>query len=688
MPEGVDVWVIVLILGIHPVARQRWANKRDLVHFAWRMPLPDLPAPKRHKFKYSLPKLSSYEAEDVPPEFWSRWEKLSLSEGLAQNASWISPVALRGAAEARGVLIDERMEQVCLMLENGAEIGCIGRGRLPTQARNAKQVAEHGEVICDVLQDWVKQGIAAGPLTWVELQDYFGPDYTVNGMNTRPKANGALRIIVDMSSPRDVDTWVPGWFWSPELPGAVNSSMDPDKFPARMSSVKMFTRMLYEVGRGAVVAKIDWSDAYKHIKVCEEDIRLQIIQFAGRYFAELKLVFGARSSAGLYDSVSDIILILALRQASFPRTLTTKHLDDVLAVGTADPGDPVFSFFKAYLEVAEEVGVRLPPVDVDKTKVQSPHSSVTALGMEFDTVAWSVKCPEEKLGRLLHSMRKCLVDGFASAGEVASLVGKILDKVFLIEGGRFNLSEVMAMVEAGAPSEQVVELSGGAREQLAWWFSRLHSTAWTCTIRHPDAHLWPPAGAQEVYSDAAGGSLLNIKAGVGVLMPGGSWSYWPWPSWLQAGLPGPEGAALNAQLQMLELCGPILGMASHPALCRNRDVVFRLDNMSGVYTWRKGYSNRDKLATTLVKALYDLSRYLNCSAFITKVARCSNSAAAAADYLSKGDWDNFFRHSPDSPAKPARIPVALATWLAAPRVDLSLGTSIAEELRSRGEGVL
>ena len=142
-----------------------WANKRNLVHFAWRMPLPALPAPKRHKFKYSLPKLSSYAAEDVPPGFWDRWEKLSLREGVAQNESWISPVALRNAAEARGVLIDEKVEQVCLMLENGAEIGCIGRGRLPTQSRNAKQVVEHGEIICDVLQGWVKQGEIRGIVT-------------------------------------------------------------------------------------------------------------------------------------------------------------------------------------------------------------------------------------------------------------------------------------------------------------------------------------------------------------------------------------------------------------------------------------------------------------------------------------------------------------------------------------------
>lgn len=402
----------------------------------------------------------------------------------------------------------------------------------------------------------------------------------------------------------------------------------------------------------------------------------------------MKLVFGAKSSPGIYDLVSDVFLVLVLREASFPRTLVAKHLDDILAVGRDDPADPVHKFFKAYITLAEEVGIRLPEVNVDKTKVQSPQTTVTALGLEYDTVSWTVRCPEDKLGRLLHELKRCLEKGFATAAEVASLVGKILDKAHLIEGGRFNLSEVFTLVVADAPSELVIVISDLAREQLAWWYARLHSTAWVCKIAHPDAKLWPPAGAAVAHTDAAGGSLLNVRAGVGALMPGGLWCYFPWPRWLQAGLPGPDGRALNAQLLTLELCGPLIGMASLPEVCRNKALVFKIDNMSAVYVWRKGYSSKDKLATTLVKAVYDLSRYLNCSVFFEKIARCSTPGAVAADCLSKGDWDLFFKVSPQSPPGPARIPVPLLAWLNAPVLDLKLGSTIALELQRVGKEVL
>ena len=96
---------------------------------------------------------------------------------------------------------------------------------------------------------------------------------------------------------------------------------------------------------------------------------------------ELKLVFGAKSSPGLYDSVSDVIRDLAILDSDILPTMVTKHLDDVLGVGSSQPGDPVFKFFESYVALAAELGVRLPPVNVDRDKIQSPQTSVTALGM-------------------------------------------------------------------------------------------------------------------------------------------------------------------------------------------------------------------------------------------------------------------------------------------------------------------
>ena len=677
----------IIFIGIYPGAVEKWKARRALERKALQLPVAPLPPLKKHKFKYGFPKLESYAAHDVPSSFWTRWQKLPLARAIEENESWISAQALREAALSRGAW-PEGLEKSCRMLECGADIGCVGRGRLPTRARNSDRVLGDGEILCDVLQDWVCKGIAAGPLTLEELQQSFGDEYTVNTLTTRPKPSGALRIIVDMSSPRDRDSVVPGWLWSPSLPGAVNTSIDPAQFPARMTSVPAFVRILFSVGRGAVVCKIDWCDAYKHVKVRDEDLKLQVIQFAGRYFVELMLVFGARSSPGLYDDVSNVIRDIAVTESGIVRKRVAKHLDDILAVGGAKSDDPVHKFFKAYLALAKEVGVRLPPPDEDKTKCQSPSTTVLALGMEFDTVAWEMRCPELKLGRMLHALRKCLAEGKTTAGELVSLVGQLQDKMIMLEAARFNIAEISALVVEGRPEGEEVSLSVAALEQMRWWFINLQVTAWFCPIRHPDALFWPPAWSKEFFSDAAGGTLVNIKVGVGALLPGGPWCYFPWPAWLKAGMPGPEGQPLNAQLQFLELCGVLIGIAAGPDIFMNSAVNCRIDNSAAVFTWRKGYSNRDKLSSVVVKTIHELASHLNARVFITKVARCSSRETVAVDALSKGDFKTFFGASTRSGPEPLRIPSTLVRWLSAPRVDYMLGTRIVKAWKESGIGAL
>ena len=115
------------------MARRRSAYQAALRARALRVPVAPLPPLKVHKFKYSLPHLHSYKASEVPADFWDHWQKLPLDQAIAGNTSWICPKALLKAAKDRKVEPEGLMES-CYMLEIGADIGCVGRGRLPTRA--------------------------------------------------------------------------------------------------------------------------------------------------------------------------------------------------------------------------------------------------------------------------------------------------------------------------------------------------------------------------------------------------------------------------------------------------------------------------------------------------------------------------------------------------------------------------
>ena len=157
-----------------------------------------------------------------------------------------------------------RLERVCKRLDDGADIGCHGRGRMPTRIPNGASAYEHGERVANALQLWVQQGIAVGPLREEEIP---WEDITVSPILVRLKPNGSARIIVNMSSPHNE-----------EGPGLVNSSINEKDFEARMSSTAKFVESLARVGVGALLCKNDWNSAYKHQHVRSEDLKLQFVE--------------------------------------------------------------------------------------------------------------------------------------------------------------------------------------------------------------------------------------------------------------------------------------------------------------------------------------------------------------------------------------------------------------------------
>ena len=351
--------------------------------------LPPLPEKKKFSPRFDLPELASYEGK-FKAEYWSKWVVRKMRK-TSTDKSWVSHVELRKLAEKSGMRDRFMMERVCSRLEKGAEVGVEGRGRLPTRGKNSPTVYEHGHAVADALQEGIVEGYLTGPYSEEELVALVGKDFTVSPMSCREKPNGKQRIIVDASAPYDKDISVPGWLWSPEKPGSINSTIDIEKYPAKMSSVPKFVRTLYRVGRGARVCKIDQTSAYKHQHIVKEDWKLQIVEWGGKFFMEMRLMFGTKSSPGIYDELHKTYLHSIIEMTpDFSKDDVEQHLDDVLGVGPAevDESKSVDAFFRIYLEEASRVGFRVDSKG-DTDKVQPPSTVCTALGVMFDTVAWT-----------------------------------------------------------------------------------------------------------------------------------------------------------------------------------------------------------------------------------------------------------------------------------------------------------
>ena len=619
---------------------------------------PPLPAPSRKTFraKNALPRLQSYREDPVP----GFWEKFPVNKEAA-GWSLIKGDKLRVLAERVGYR-GAKLDLVLKDLGSGADVGCRGNSRKATWSGNAASAYEFGEQVTDAVASWVVNGFVMGPVDRADLPG----GVKVNGIMCREKPNGSVRIILNMSAPEGE---------------SVNDGIDLSEFPAVMSSTAKWLKALERAGRGCYIMKLDWSDAYKHIRVRKEDVALQWFSWLGKYFVELCLIFGTSSSVGIYDRAAKVVLELVLLICGFLRELVCQHLDDVCAAG----GQELFDFERTYRMVAEEVGVKLAPTD-DPDKAFSPCHQGTVLGVYYDTVEWTWCIPADKLSRLMGQLRAAMDADCLRQDEIWSLVGRVLHYCPLVPAGRFNIDHLIKANGVSSEKKRLVELSPAFKRQVWFWLTMVRVSSGHCRIPDPEDRF--PVWTRECYTDSAGGSMGRPGRGAGVVSESW-WCYYPWARKVNCGVRAEDGKKLGRKLSALELVGPLICLTAGSSWCRNRPVRVWVDNMGSVKIWKKGYSPVCGLCTTLVKAISAVAAGLGCKFTIEKITRCSGAGAVMADCLSKADFNGFRRTALEAgwglDVGPGRIPGSVLRWLENPVVDDQLGGTILREMAGESE---
>ena len=620
-------------------------------------PLCGAPPPKIFKSKLGLP--ATHSSEDPGAAFWAAFP---VNKCLNKTAL-ISATKLYSLAAAAGIANMDAVAVVCKDLTDGADIGCRGAARSHSVSKNSVGCDDYRAEISEAVAGWVIKGFAAGPFLEAELP----ATAKVNSMMCRPKPSGAVRVILNLSAPAGL---------------SVNDGIDAAEFPAKMSSTAKWILVLNKAGRGALMMKVDWADAYKHVPVRAADRDLQWFRWLDRFFVELCLVFGAASSPGIYDRAAKVVLDIVLAISRFPRDMVCQYLDDVCAAAPA--GSAALNNFRAtYKEVAARVGVQLAPED-DPDKAFPPCTAGTVLGVYYDSVNWTWQIPPDKLGRLNDQIKFALAAVALRQDEIWSLVGRIIHYCPLVPAGRFNINELIAINGKWGLKSKLVQLGPAVKRQLRFWLVILNVTAGLATIPLPPT--WAPAWSREFFTDAAGGSASAMGLGCGAVSAGW-WCYLPWGRKINTGVKF-EGKRLSSKMSALELVAPLVCVSSDPALARAQPVRILVDNIGSVRIWLKGYSSRCALCTTLVTALATVAAALGTQVFIEKIPRCAGAGAAAADALSKGQFQRARDMWPGMAPEPAWVAPAILAWVAAPQSDPDLGSKILRDMDQRFGGGL
>ena len=509
--------------------------------------------------------------------------------------------------------------------------------------------------------DWLKKGFAYGPVPLSQVPK----EAKFNCLMTRDKPNGSVRIILNLSSPDGM---------------SVNEGIRSEDFPTVMSSTTEWLRVLKKAGRNCYFVKIDWADAYKHLHVRPEDLNLQWFEWLGKAFQELCLIFGSASSAGIFDATAKIIVFIVRCAANFDPSMLVQHLDDLCAALPRHRLAELEKFDKLFFQIAADLGISLASRD-DPDKSFGPSTSGVVLGVFYDTVKWTWKLPTEKLLRLQLCIQEILPSQSCLQHKMWTIVGKIINICPLVPTGKYNIDHLLRANSESKKRNHLLLLSDDVKKQLRFWHDILPLCANMVAIPDPDPYF--PAGAIQVWTDAAGGSHLTGWNGVGAVTDNW-WAYMPWGHKINAGKDAGNNRKLDRVMSALELLGPLLTISAGYKWCARTAVKVWVDNMASVSIWHKGYSTSCPLSSCLVKAIAVIAGGIGCQITVEKITRCSDVGSELADSLSKGDFQRFHAISHSNawslPSDMAWVPWALKQWVSNPRPDDDLGHKILQEL--------
>ena len=306
---------------------------------------------------------------------------------------------------------------------------------------NMQSARDNPEVIDEYLEKEVRLGRVAGPFEPEACHQVHMSRFGVIPKNHQP---GKWRLIVDLSHPQG---------------GSVNDGIEPELCSLRYTSVEEAARRVRALGPGTLLAKIDVESAYRTVPVHPADRWLLGMRWKGKVYVDTALPFGLRSAPKIFNAIADALQWILAREGCE----VIHYLDDFLLFGRAGSGQCRRVLERA-LELCEKLGV---PIAVHKT--EGPAPVLTFLGIELDTVAMTLRLPEEKLRRLQREIGRWTERRGCTKRELLSLIGQLQHACCVVRPGRSFLRRMIELSKIAKEPHHRLRLNKGFKSDLRWW---------------------------------------------------------------------------------------------------------------------------------------------------------------------------------------------------------------------------
>ena len=324
------------------------------------------------------------------------------------------------------------------------------------------------------------------------------------GLIPKPNQPGKWRLIVDLSSPHGA---------------SVNDAISVEHCHMHYTSVFEAAACIRQLGRGAMLAKINLHQAYRMVPVHADDHPLLGMQWQNETFVDTALPFRLRSAPKIFSAFADALAwILHSRGAAWQ----LHYLDDFLFMGP--PADKSCAkALEVALDTCRELGV---PVAAHKTK--GPATQLRFLGIQVNTLTMTLSLPGDKLTRILDLVLSWRGKKTASKRKMQSLIGHLSHAAMVVLPGYTFLRRMIDLMSIAKHPSHHVRLTVDFKADLHWWVSFL--PRW-----NGRSIMLPEAPSHAVTSDASG------SWGCRAVMDSGQWFQVEWPeSWSGIGITAKE----------------------------------------------------------------------------------------------------------------------------------------------------
>jgi hypothetical protein len=600
-------------LGIGPDWREigrRLANKP-------RFPIGWIPAAvvRKPAKLITVMKLEDYR-RPPPSVFWDSFPSNSLP---SQPACTVNVTLMEKVLEETKHELKEcayiRFKNCLENLKKGAPLA--QKGPLPSCfINNSESAYVHGEKVTETIASWIEKKFVSGPFNGPPLKNF-----RVNPLSAIDQGT-KIRPVLDVSAPKGA---------------SLNDNMDElciEK--VFMSSARKFSFSLYDCGRGAIMSKFDFVDAFKIIPAKLEDLKYQGFFWLNKYFVENRQIFGAKTSVPNFDVFANSIKTLANANLKIPEKFFHRTLDDIPLVAP-QYNNWCIKFSEKLISICSELNVPLATECPNSEKAFVCTNYGKVLGIFFDSKTLTWKLPDEKYFKYLNFVFDVLNKRVVSLKEMQSLVG-IFNNVSLmapfLNGFKYNLNEFLKNLNL---NPRPTRLADNAYNDLCIFANFLaEGNLWRPIVPR---YCNPPLSFMQVITDASG-KYLEKETGCGHIVLNefeeicfAHQFFWPSESFLH--FKDEKGSSFYNKTCTLEFIGILIPFLMNPKLFVNQYVVVKVDNIACFFGWINRKVSNDECASIIVRTLHLLSLYLCCNIHIEHLPRLSSEEACLVDRLSR-----------------------------------------------------